>query len=141
MLVAQHHRLIHVIAVPAEIIVVRTQDRRNELAWYHRTEGQLVADRPEWIRLIDSRPDIRRSSRCENGVSNPFTKRPMIFKGNPYGAQVRVKSSVVGSIHCAMDGSRKLIVCFEVGANADVQHIAIDIATRLAWNFVTSDPA
>ena len=97
-----------------------------------------VADRPEWIRLIDSHPDLGRSSDV-SGI-NPFTKRPMIFKGNPDGAQVRVKSSVVGSIHCAMDGSRKLIVCSEVGAEVDVQRIAIDIATRLAWNFVTSDP-
>lgn len=98
-----------------------------------------VAERPEWIRLIDSHPDLGRGSDV-SGI-NPFTKRPMIFKPNPDGAQVRVKSSVVGSIHWAMDGSRQLIVWSKVGAEVEVQRIAIDIATRLGWNFVTSGAA
>jgi hypothetical protein len=98
-----------------------------------------VADRPDWLRLIDSHPHLGRVSDV-SGI-NPFTKRPMIFKSNPDGAQVRVKSSVVGSIHWAMDGSRKLIVWSEAGAEVAVQRIAIDIATRLGWNFVTGGPA
>jgi hypothetical protein len=110
----------------------------NMLGTIEPNDG-AVADRLEWIRLIDSHPDLGRSSDV-SGI-NPFTKRPTIFKANPDAAHMRGKSSVVGSIHWAMDGSRQLIVWSEVGAELEVQRVAIDIATRLGWNFVTSGTA
>jgi len=95
----------------------------NLLGTVKPNEG-AVADRSEWIRLIDSHSDLGRTSDV-NGI-NPLTKLPTIFKSNPDGAQVRIKSSVVGSIHWAMDGSRQLIVWSESGSEVDVQRIAVE---------------
>lgn len=96
-----------------------------------------IAGKDEWIALVKVHPLL---ALCEpkQGI-NPFTKAPMIFQPHPDHARVIVDDTQVGSIHWAMDDSRRLIVWSEPAAKSSVLDVANDVASRLGWRFVASE--
>lgn len=95
-----------------------------------------VTGKPQWAELINAHPHLSLGP-AKTGI-NPFTKRPMEFKPNPYDSAVQVEDRRVGTIHWAMDDSRRLVVWSEVGSEISVRAVAEDVALRLGWHFVAS---
>lgn len=98
--------------------------------------ADLATGKPEWVRVIDVHPQLAPFPARE-GI-NPFTRGPHLFKADPYAARVRVESRQVGSIHWAMDDSRRLVVWAETGSEEKVRNVAEDVASKLGWRFVAS---
>jgi hypothetical protein len=96
-----------------------------------------LAGKDEWIALINVHP-LLASCEPKQGI-NPFTKAPMIFQSHPDHARVMVDDTQVGSIHWAMDDSRRLIVWSEAAAKSRVLDVANDVASRLGWRFVAPE--
>lgn len=98
-----------------------------------------AAGKDEWIALIGVHSALALYE-PKQGI-NPFTKAPMLFKPHPDTARVVVEGTQVGSIHWAMDDSRRLVVWAEPAAKAGVVAIANEVASRLGWCFVAHDEA
>lgn len=96
-----------------------------------------LAGKNEWIALIGVHSALALYE-PKQGI-NPFTKAPISFKPHPDTARVVVDGVQVGSIHWAMDDSRRLVVRAERAAIARVIAIANDVASRLGWCFVAHD--
>jgi hypothetical protein len=96
--------------------------------------ADLAVGKPEWIRLIGEHPQL--STMPDREGVNPFTRKPYLYKANPDLARVCVQLEQVGSIHWAMDDSRRLVVWAEPGSEQSVRNIAQDVASRLGWRFV-----
>ena len=96
--------------------------------------ADLAVGKPEWIRLIGEHPQLSPVPDRE-GV-NPFSREPHLYKANPDHARVLMQLEQVGSIHWAMDGSRRLVVWADTGSEESVRNIAVDVASRLGWRFV-----
>ena len=92
------------------------------------------AGKNEWIALIGVHSALALYE-PKQGI-NPFTKAPILFKPHPDTARVIVDGSQVGSIHWAMDDSRRLVVWAETAAKSRVIAIANDVASRLGWCFL-----
>lgn len=99
-------------------------------------DSNLATGKPEWMRLIDTHPQLSRAPAVE-GI-NPFTRGPHLFKADPYAARVRVESRQVGSIHWAMDDSRRLVVWADPGSEENVRNVAEEVASKLGWRFVAN---
>jgi hypothetical protein len=95
--------------------------------------------KPEWINLIEAHPHLS-SSPPKQGI-NPFTRKPHLYQPNPTGALVVIEGSQIGSIHWAMDDSRRLVVWSNAGAEEKVRSVATDVAVRLGWQFVRGNTA
>ena len=111
----------------------------NELVGTIEPNPGSLAGKSEWIALIGVHSALALRE-PKQGV-NPFTKAPMSFKPHPDAARVVVDGTQVGSIHWAMDDSRRLIVWSETAAKLRVVDIANDIASRLGWRFVAHEGA
>lgn len=62
----------------------------------------------EWIQVIEAHPHLSLAP-VKNGV-NPFSRKPTLYQPNPTAAQVVIDGSQIGSMHWAMDDSRRLVV-------------------------------
>ncbi len=60
---------------------------------------------------------------------------------DPTTAQVIIDGGQVGSIHWAMDDSRRLVVWASAGAEEKVRSVATDVASRLGGHFVHGNAA
>jgi hypothetical protein len=98
-----------------------------------------LAGKNEWIALIGIHSALALHE-PKQGV-NPFTRTPMSFKPHPDAARVVIDGTQVGSIHWAMDDSRRLVVWAEPAAKSRVVDIANDVASKLGWRFVDHEEA
>jgi hypothetical protein len=101
--------------------------------------ADLATGRPEWIHLIDVHPQLSKVPPRE-GI-NPFTGDPHLYKARPDTARVLMELKQVGSIHWAMDESRRLVVWADTGFEEMVRNVAQDVASKLGWRFVASKSA
>jgi hypothetical protein len=92
-----------------------------------------TADQNAWIALIGAHPSLG-PALPQQGI-NPFTRQAHIFNPSPGYASVLLDGTKVGAIHCAMDGSLRLVVLSVVASKAHVTMIAQDVASRLSWRF------
>jgi hypothetical protein len=101
--------------------------------------AEATVGKPEWTCLIETHPQLS-SPPAKEGI-NPFTKKPHLYRPNPTAAQVIIDGSPAGSIHWAMDDSRRLVVWSNAGAEQKVRSVATDVASRLGWHFVVGNVA
>ena len=90
--------------------------------------------RDEWISLIGVHPSLA-TVPDRQGI-NPFTKDPYLFKAPRDSARVLVAGTEVGNITWAEDELQLLVVWSVATATAQVTNVAIDIASKLGWQFV-----
>jgi hypothetical protein len=91
----------------------------------------LATDKAEWMRVIEVHPQL--SPVPSKKGSNPFSGKPNSYRPDPTTAQVIIDGGQVGSIHWAMDDSRRLVVWSSTGAEVKVTSVATDVASsRLA---------
>jgi hypothetical protein len=93
----------------------------------------------EWIRVIEVHPQL--STAPSKKGRNPFSGKPQSYRPDPATAQVIIDCGQVGSIHWAMDDSRRLVVWSSAGAEEKVRSVATDVASRLGWHFVHGNAA
>lgn len=96
-----------------------------------------LAGKNEWIALIGEHSALALYE-PKQGI-NPFTKAPISFKPRPDTACVVVDGAQIGSIHWAMDDSRRLVVWAETAAMARVTDVVIDVAVKLGWQFIARE--
>jgi hypothetical protein len=101
--------------------------------------ADLATGKPEWLRLIDAHPQLSPAPARE-GI-NPFTRKPLLFEARQDSARVLVKLRQIGSIHWALDDSRRLVVWADIGSEQEVRNVAEDVASRLGWRFVADKTA
>lgn len=88
--------------------------------------------------MIEAHPQLSPAP-VKNGV-NPFSRKPTLYQPNQTAAQVLIDGRHIGSIHWAMDDSRRLVVWSTTGAEEKVEGVATDVAARLGWRFVRGNP-
>ena len=96
--------------------------------------AEHTSGKAEWMGLIQAHPQL--SSPPAKQGTNPFTRKPISFQPDPTAAQVMSEGHQIGSIHWAMDDSRRLVVWSNAGAEEKVESVAADVASRLGWQFV-----
>jgi hypothetical protein len=101
----------------------------------HVASGDVSA----WITLIRAHPSLALAP-PQQGF-NPFTKQPHSFKPASDSASVLVDGTNVGTIHSAMDGSRRLVVWSVATKRTQVTNIAQDVASRLGWRLAFATDA
>lgn len=92
----------------------------------------LATAKAEWMRVIQVHPQLSPVP-AKEGVSS-FSRKPHLYRPDPTTAQVIIDGHQVGSIHWAMDDSRRLVVWSSAGAEEDVRSVATDVASRLSWH-------
>lgn len=96
--------------------------------------AEHTSGKSEWMGLIHSHPQL--SAPPAKQSINPFTRKPISIQPDPTAAQVMIAGHQIGSIHWAMDDSRRLVVWSDAGAEEKVGGVATDVASRLGWQFV-----
>lgn len=109
----------------------------RELIGTIEPETGSLAGKNEWIALIGVHYALS-VYEPKHGI-NPFTKTPILFRPHPDTARVVVDGTQVGSIHWAMDDSRRLVVWAETAAIARVTDVANDVAVKLGWQFIARE--
>ena len=111
----------------------------TELVGTIEPESGSSAGKDEWSALIAAHPALAQSAPKQG--TNPFSRKPMVFRPSPDAAIVVVDGTKIGAIHWAMDDSRQLIVWSEAETKIRVVAIASDVASRLGWRFVAREEA
>ena len=83
-----------------------------------------------WIDLIREHPNLQ-TSQPKQGI-NPFTRKPMLYRAPPNGAQVIVGARMVGTMCWAEDGSNAIVVW---GERQVLVPLACGIAESLGARF------
>jgi hypothetical protein len=102
-------------------------------------DARVAAGKAEWLHVIHAHPQLSPASANE-GI-NPFTSKPMQSSPRPEEALVMIDVTEIGSIHWAVDDSRRLVVWSKTGAEKKVGGVAKDVAARLGWHFVRCNAA
>jgi hypothetical protein len=97
-------------------------------------DAGVTNGKAEWICVIEAHPQLSLVP-PKKGI-NPFSKTPHLYRADPTMARVIIEGAEVGSIHWAMDDSRRLVVWSKPGAEEKVRGIASDVAARLGWQYV-----
>jgi hypothetical protein len=102
-------------------------------------EAGVTNGKAAWIRVIEAHPQLS-SVPPREGI-NPFSTAPHLYRADPTTARVMIEGTQIGSIHWAMDDSRRLVVWSIAGAEEKIRGVASDVAARLGWKLIRGNGA